>query len=174
LLGNIDKLNFSYTGLSDIRNVKGYMWENRCNSLIGNIPNLTIKHNSNDFTEWKSSNKNNKHDAVITINKNTVLSLEYKYRDVPKVYHSWFMECWHNKTSDIFVVNNPNCLSYEDKRTLEVRGQKVMSLAEAIVYLEAYARKITTSIMKYMLYSNVKRSCLGIIKWFRQLIDKGK
>jgi hypothetical protein len=156
MLGNTESLGFSYNGITDIRNVKGYMWEHKCNNLIKQIPNISVTHNSTSFTEWKSTNKDSKHDAIITINKNIVLSLEYKYRDVPSVYHSWFMQCWYNKTSDIFIVNNPQCLTYEDRRTLESHGQKVMSLAEAVVYLGSlvYARKYITTFNKKMLYSN--------------------
>jgi hypothetical protein len=177
MLGNVETLNFNYNGITDIRNVKGFMWENFCNNLIKKIPNISVTHNATSFTEWKIKNKDSKHDAIITINKNTVLSLEYKYRDIPVLYHSWFMECWYNRTSDIFIVNNPNCLSYEDRRILEERGQKVMSLTEAIIYignLTIQPRKYITYLNKKCLYSNFKRYSNRRNSVFRRVLDKQK
>jgi len=173
MLGKIDTLCFSYEGISDIRNFKGFMWEQQCNRLIKQIPNITITHNPSSFPEWKSKNKDNNHDAIATINKNTVLSLEYKYRDIPHLFHSWFLECWGKRTSDIFIVNNPNCLSYEDRCTLEQRGQKVMSLTEAIVYLGSLAvegRKSILLLVQTSLYSNQNQPLSNKLfsdLWFR-------
>jgi hypothetical protein len=153
LLGAIGSLPFK---TSD-RNIKGFMWEKTCNELIAKVPNVKIIHqNPMEYKKWLKENQYSKFDAVVK-SLNQIFTVEYKYREIPKVYHSWFMECWYTRHAKIFVVNNPNCIDYEHQRLLEKKGQRVMSLTEFIVFLgkASIPRKYTnTTIRNQFIYKN--------------------
>ena len=109
----------------DTRNFKGYWFEIMvCKPQVEAIPHVTYACNPSKYIEWKSENQKNEYDGVITLPNGQQITLEFKYRDCPKVYHSWFMDCWNNRTADVFVTNNPQCVSYNDRRLLESKGQK--------------------------------------------------
>jgi hypothetical protein len=137
------------------RNSKGYLWEQECKHFLKQIPNVTIiRSNPDDFKEYLSQNSKNENDITLKVKngiKTKIITLECKYRSVPKLYDSWYDECWKDRESNIFLTNNPNIVSYKKTREAESKNQKIMSLTELIVYLGSlvYPRK------EYTVYSTV-------------------
>jgi hypothetical protein len=138
----------------DTRSFKGYWFEIFiAKPKIEAIPNITYQCNPSNYEDWKSENQKNKYDGIVTLPNGKKITIEFKRRDCPKVYHSWFMDCWITREADWIVTNNTQCISYSDRRLLEKNGKKLLSLSEAIVEISRLVRNILHP-RKYSIYFN--------------------
>jgi hypothetical protein len=136
-----------------------------CRGAFLSISNLAYQGNPTQWTEWKSLQANNPigYDAMVTLPNGKKISLELKYRtEGGKVYHSWFAEDWLPRDADIYVTNNVEAISYNDRRILEAAGKKLMSLSEAVVYLSELIRNILYPNQLSNWNCSLKRIIIGI------------
>jgi hypothetical protein len=136
----------AYGKLEDTRNFKGYWFEIFvCKPMMETIPNIEYECNPTDYEEWKHQQGNNPlgYDGVITLPNGDKIHLEMKFRkEGGKVYHCWFAEDWLPRDADIYVTNNVEAISYWDKRALGSKGEKLLSLSEAVAYINGLVYKI--------------------------------
>jgi hypothetical protein len=139
----------------DTRNFKGYWFEiHDSKPKIEAIPNISYQSNPSNYEDWKSENQKNKYDGIVTLPSGEIITLEFKRRDCPKVYHSWFMQCWYPREADWIITNNTQCISYSDRRLLEAKGKKILSLSEAIVEIGRLVENILHP-RKYLYFNSL-------------------
>jgi hypothetical protein len=141
-IDEVSESNYS----DDTRNFKGYWFEIMvCKPKFEAIPSTKYECNPSSYEYWKHLQGNNPigYDAVITLPNGKQLRLEFKFRaEGGIVYHNWFMRDWLPRDADIYVTNNVEAISYNDKRELETKGKKLMSLSEAVVYISRLVHNI--------------------------------
>jgi len=151
-------------------NFKGYYFEIEVvKPIIEAIPNIKYECNPTNYNDWKQNHNRNSYDGVVTLPDGKKIHLEMKLRMGNRVYHSWFLENWLPREGDIIVTNNPSVISYQDKRSLDKKGVKLMSLSETEVYLGKIVRNILHP-GKYLylnsplqsIFFNIKRLLTGI------------
>jgi hypothetical protein len=156
----------------DTSDYKGFSFEMKVKAEIEAIPNITYDSNPSNYNAWLSENQKNKYDGTITLPNGRKITLEMKCRDCPKVYHSWFVQCWDNKEADWIITNNTQVISYRDKRQIEAKGQNLYSETEAIVEIGRLVRNILY-LRKYLyfvgLIQHLQVACISIP---RQIIAK--
>jgi len=128
----------------DTRNFKGYYFEIfECKPMIDAIPNIKYECNPTNYEDWKRQHWKNPYDAVVTLPNGDKIHLEMKFRaDGEKVYHNWFNRDWLTRDADIYVTNNVEAIGYWDKRTLNSKGKKLLSLSEAAAYISGLMYRI--------------------------------
>lgn len=147
----------------DTPNFKGYIWEMNCKEWILKIPHILYEGNPADYYEWKNEHNKNAYDGIVTLPNGAKIFLEMKFRNVDKIYHSWFIKDWLPREANIIVTNKPSVVEYSDKRTLDKRGVKLMSPSEAKVYIGRLVRNILHP-SKYLYLNSLIHSLINIIK----------
>jgi hypothetical protein len=127
---------------SDSSNWKGFSFEELGKTEISAIPNISYSGNSSNWQEWLSTNQTSKFDGKVTLPNGQIITIEFKYVGTSKVYDSWFETNWVHKQSKWIVTNNPEALSYKQKRILASKGVTVLSLTVAVTILKNLVNEI--------------------------------
>jgi len=132
-----------------INGEKGYVWELKTQlklDLKG------IAYEGNPF-EWEDWNKKTITGYDILI-KDLDLKIECKYLSKP-IYNSWFYRDWVSRDADIFVTPDPYLLSYNQRREIEKRHKKLLSLDQLIEYLSKKLRRLSLKGNKYLYLNKI-------------------
>jgi hypothetical protein len=155
----------------DTPNFKGWWYEIMdCKPQLNAIPNISYEGNPSNYEDWKSDNQKSKYDGVVTLPNGEIITLEFKRRDCPKVYHSWFMQCWLPREADWIITNNTQCISYKDRRLLEAEDKKLFSLSEAIVEIGRLVENILHP-RKYLYFNSLLLNFINYIFEFSSKIS---
>ena len=146
----------------DTSNFKGYRWEMFVRDAVTEIASIEYEGNPTNYYEWLHEHNKNPYDGIVTLPDGSKIQIEMKYRDVPKIYHSWFIDCWFPREADVIITNNTNVISYEDKKALEAQHKKLMSLSEFIVYIGRVIRNILHP-SKYLYFNRVLTSIITVV-----------
>ena len=147
-------------------NKKGHAYEMTRRYKILNIPFIEYEGNPVNYFDWLREQSRSKYDGTVTLPNGDKITLEMKYRRCKKVFHSWFMDCWLPRKADVQVTNDPNVLSYHDKRLLDFQHKKLMTETEVTVYIGRLVRNI----LHPSKYTNKKYKEKGIISLFFELL----
>ena len=146
----------------DTPNFKGYRWEMFVRDAVTEIPSIKYEGNPINYYEWLHEHNKTPYDGIVTLPNGSKIHLEMKYREVDKVYHSWFIKDWLPREADFIITNNTDVISYADKRALEAQHKKLMELSEVIVYLGKIIRNILHP-SKYLYFNCVLTSLIRVI-----------
>jgi hypothetical protein len=119
------------------RQEKGFWYEMYTQSLL-KANNVDFSGNSNSYSEW-TSNQAKDYDIRINLPNGKTMKVECKLALKP-VFHSWFERDWLSRDADVIVTNDIHVIDYEDRKTLEESGKKLLSTTEFVMYIQRIIR----------------------------------
>jgi hypothetical protein len=112
---------------------KGFYYEMHIQRLL-KANSVDFSGNSNSYSEW-TSNQAKDYDIRINLPNGKTMKVECKLALKP-VFHSWFERDWLSRDADIIVTNDIHVIDYEDRKTLEESGKKLLSTTEFVMYTQ--------------------------------------
>jgi hypothetical protein len=119
------------------RQEKGFYYEMHIQRLL-KANSVDFSGNSSSYSEW-TSNQAKDYDIRINLPNGKTIKVECKLALKP-VFHSWFERDWLSRDADIFVTNDVFTISYDDRKTLEESGKKLLSTTEFVMYIQEMTR----------------------------------
>jgi len=112
---------------------KGFWYEMHIQRLL-KANNVDFSGNSNSYSEWISYQAKD-YDIRINLPNGKTIRVECKLALKP-VFHSWFERDWLSRDADVIVTNDIHVIDYEDRKTLEGSGKKLLSTTEFVMYIQ--------------------------------------